>query len=300
MAGFLSVNREWPLRLSPFTSCRAIMTPMSASRITSPTNPRLKQVRALARRREREATGLCVVEGIFHVGEALAAAEAGHGAIEYLLYAPELLVSGYGRGLVERATAAGIPTFDTAANALAAVADKDNPQGLLAVVRPRPYPLDELDAATCPWLVTLVAPQDPGNVGTILRTIDAVGASGLVLLDGGVDPYHPAAVRASMGVLFRLPLVTARFDEFAAWARPLGYHLVGTSARGRTDYRAVPYHRPLVLLLGSEREGLSPAQIAACDELVRLPMHGRVSSLNLAVAAGVVLYAMHDALAAPK
>jgi len=276
------------------------MTTMSAARITSPANPRLKQVRALARRREREATGLCVVEGIFHVGEALAAAVAGRGLVEYLLYAPDRLASDFGRDLVEQATASGIPVFETAPDALAAVADKDNPQGLLAVARTRRYRLAELEAATCPWLVALVAPQDPGNVGTILRTIDAVGASGLVLLDGGVDPYHPAAVRASMGVLFRLPLVTTGFDEFAAWARPPGYRIVGTSARGRADYRAVTYRPPLVLLLGSEREGLSPAQIDVCDELVRLPMHGRVSSLNLAVAAGVMLYAIHDALAAPE
>ncbi len=263
--------------------------------IISPSNPRIKQIRALARHKERDGAGLCVAEGIFHVGEALAS-----GNVAYLVYAPDLLISPFGRELVTAAEAGGVPVYSVSPDVMDTIAGKENPQGLLAVVHTKYCRLDDVSPSTHPWLVAVVAPQDPGNVGTILRTIDAVGASGLVLLDGGVDPYHPAAVRASMGVLFRLPLVTARFDEFAAWARPLGYHLVGTSARGRTDYRAVPYHRPLVLLLGSEREGLSPAQIAACDELVRLPMHGRVSSLNLAVAAGVVLYAMHDALAAPK
>ncbi len=271
---------------------------MSTLRITSPSNPRIKQARALSRRKERDATGQCVVEGIFHVGEALAAAELGRAVVEYLLYAPERLISAFGRDLIGRATAAGIPVHETAADVLAAVADKDNPQGILAVARPRRYRLDELDAAACPWPVALVAPQDPGNVGATLRTIDAVGASGLLLLDGGVDALHPAAVRASMGAVFHKPIVSAAFDDFLAWARAGGYRLIATSARGRGDYRAAGFAPPLVLLLGSEREGLSAAQIAACDELVRLPMHGRITSLNLAVAAGVLLYAVHDGLAA--
>ena len=271
---------------------------MSATPITSPGNPRIKQARALTRRKERDATGLCLAEGIFHVGEALAAADAGRATVEYLLYAPDRLISDFGRGLVARAAAAGVPVYEVAAEVLAGVAEKDNPQGLLAVVRPRHYRLDELDAVGFPWGVALVAPQDPGNVGTILRTIDAVGASGLLLLDGGVDALHPAAVRASMGAVFHKPIVSAPFDNFLAWARAGGYRLIATSARGRGDYHAAGFAPPLVLLLGSEREGLSAAQIAACDELVRLPMHGRITSLNLAVAAGVLLYAVHDSLAA--
>lgn len=265
--------------------------------ITSPANPRLKAARALARRKERDTTGLCLAEGIFHVGEALAAAAAGRATVEYVLYAPDLLVSAFGRDLVTRAAAAGVPVFETTAAALAGVAEKEHPQGLLAVVRPRPAALGDLDARAHPWLVALVAPQDPGNVGAILRTLDAVGAAGLLLLDGGVDALHPVAVRASMGAVFHRPVVAATFDAFLAWARPGGYRLVGTSARGRGDYRAVAgYRLPLVLLLGSEREGLSAAQIAACDDLLRLPMHGRATSLNLAVAAGVMLYAIHDSL----
>jgi TrmH family RNA methyltransferase len=254
-------------------------------------------LRALARRKERETTGLCVAEGIFHVGEALAAAADG-ATVESLFYAPDRLISDFGHGLVREAAAAGIPTFETAADVLASVAGKDNPQGLLAVVRPRRYALADFTPAATPWVVAVVAPQDPGNVGAILRTLDAVGASGLLLLDGGVDAYHPGAVRASMGTVFRLPVAAAGFDAFIAWARVGGYRVYGTSARGQTEYRAAGYTLPLALLLGSEREGLSAGQTAQCDALVRLPMHGRVSSLNLAVAAGVMLYAIHDELAA--
>ncbi|WP_374687071.1 TrmH family RNA methyltransferase [Promineifilum sp.] len=266
--------------------------------IISPSNPRIKQLRALSRRKERDATGLCVAEGIFHVGEALAAAAANRAAVEALFYAPDRLISDFGRGLVRQASATGIPTFETAADVLATVAEKDNPQGILAVVRPRRYALADLTSAAQPWLAAVVAPQDPGNVGAILRTLDAVGASGLLLLDGGVDAYHPGAVRASMGTVFRLPVVATDFAAFIAWARAGGYRVYGTSARGQTAYRATEYTMPLVLLLGSEREGLSVEQAAQCDALIRLPMHGRASSLNLAVAAGVMLYAIHDDLAA--
>jgi TrmH family RNA methyltransferase len=235
---------------------------------------------------------LCVAEGIFHVGEALAA-----GDVAYLVYAPDVLLSPFGRELVAAAEAGGVPVYPVAAPVMAVVADKEHPQGLLAAVRQRRARLTDLTPATHPWPVALVAPQDPGNVGAVLRTIDAVGASGLILLDGGVDPYPPAAVRASMGAIFHLPVAAATFVAFIEWARAGGYRIYGTSAHGRDDYRAVEtYTPPLVLLLGSEREGLSAAQAAACDELLRLPMHGRVSSLNLAVAAGVFLYAIQDAL----
>lgn len=262
------------------------------SLITSPSNPRIKQIRTLAQRKQRDSTGLCVAEGIFHVGEALAS-----GDVAYLVYAPELLASPFGRRLVSEAEAAGTPVYEVTPAVMDSIADKENPQGLLAVVRQRRARLADLSAKSHPWLVALVAPQDPGNVGAVLRTIDAVGASGLVLLDGGVDPYHPSAIRAGMGALFRLPVAAASWGEFVEWARRNGYHLYGTSARGRSDYRSAGvYARPLILVLGSEREGLSVEQTAACDELLRLPMQGHVRSLNLAVAAGVFLYAIQDSL----
>ncbi len=257
--------------------------------ITSPTNPKIKQARALRQRKEREATGLFLVEGLFHVGEALA---AGAG-IEYLCYAPDLLDSDFARQLIERASASGLTCYATTAGILASLAEKDHPPGLIAVARQRRVGLAALQPQNFAWGVAVVAPQDPGNVGTILRTIDAVGADGLILLESSVDPYHPTAVRASLGSIFWRPIVSASFAEWAQWARQHGYHVYGTSAHARVDYREVAaYERPLVVLLGSEREGLSAEQAAVCDQLVRLPMHGHVTSLNLAVAAGIMLYAV--------
>ncbi|HEX7974107.1 MAG TPA: RNA methyltransferase, partial [Anaerolineales bacterium] len=187
----------------------------------------------------------------------------------------------------------GVACYATSADVLDSLAEKENPQGILAVVRQPGKSLQDLSPQEFPWGVGLVAPQDPGNVGTILRTIDAVGASGLILLDSSVDPYHPSSVRASMGTIFWLPVVAASFIEFTDWASREAYHIYGTSAHDSLDYRRVPaYPRPAILLMGSEREGLTPDQRQVCDQLIGLPMRGRATSLNLAVATGVMLYAM--------
>ena len=138
-------------------------------------------------------------------------------------------------------------------------------------------------------------PQNPGNIGTILRTIDAAGASGLILLDGGADPFHPNAVRASMGTIFWLPIIQTAFEEFLAWSSHHGYHIIGTSTHADTNYNTVKqYPTPRILLMGSEQKGLSQSQMDVCEKVVRIPMRGRASSLNLAVSTGILLYAMRD------
>lgn len=256
--------------------------------ITSRTNPKIKQARALRQRKEREASGLFLVEGIHHVGEAV---EAG-ATVEYVCYAPDLLASAFANDLITRASARNIPLYPTSAKVFESLAEKDNPAGLIAVARKPTHNLQLLITNNSSWYIALVSPQDPGNIGAILRTIDAVGANGLLLLDGGADPFHPNAVRASMGAIFRVPVVSATFGEFRAWAKEQGLNITGTSARARADYRTAEYKRPLSLLLGSEQKGLSPEQAAACSQMIRLPMQGKVSSLNLAVAAGVMLYEM--------
>jgi TrmH family RNA methyltransferase len=172
------------------------------------------------------------------------------------------------------------------------VAEKDNPQGILALVKQRSYNFRDLDAIRSG--MALVSPQDPGNLGTILRTLDAVGSDALFLLDGGVDLYHPTCVRASMGTLFWKPIVQAGFNEFVNWAKTEKTQIVGTSAHAQMDYREIATgNSPWILLLGSEQKGLSEEQLAACDVTVSMPMRGKVSSLNLAVAAGILLYALN-------
>jgi TrmH family RNA methyltransferase len=171
------------------------------------------------------------------------------------------------------------------------LADKDNPQGILAIVRQKQTRFEDLQSMRTG--VAIVSPQDPGNVGTILRSMDAVGADVLFLLEGGVDLYHPTVIRSSMGTIFWKPVIRASFDAFINWARqawPAEIQLVGTSTHGDVDYQTFLPQTPWILVLGNEQKGLSTAQTNACDVAVSLPMKGRVSSLNLAVAAGVLLY----------
>ncbi len=168
------------------------------------------------------------------------------------------------------------------------LANKDNPQGIMAVVHRKLTRLDDLKSVRVGAAV--VSPQDPGNIGTILRTLDAVDADALFLLDGGVDPYHPTSVRASMGTIFWKPIVQTSFNEFMDWSRRGGYQRIATSAHADQNYLELKPASPWILVLGSEQKGLSAEQIKACDASVSMPMRGRASSLNLAVAAGVLLY----------
>ena len=249
--------------------------------ITSLSNPLVKQARALHQKKARLESGCFLVEGIHHVGEAV---EAGW-EVDSVLYAPDLLTSSFARELVARLGAKPQPV---SAQVMESLADKDNPQGILAIVRQKQIEMDSLGSIKA--AAALVSPQDPGNVGTILRTLDAVGADALFLLDGGVELYHPTVVRSSMGTIFWKPVVQTPFDEFVKWSRKGNYQLIGTSAHGDVDYQTLVPELPWILVLGNEQKGLATEQTNACDVTVTLPMKGRVSSLNLAVAAGVLLY----------
>jgi TrmH family RNA methyltransferase len=252
--------------------------------ITSLSNPLVKQVRSLRQKKARQESGLFLVEGIHHVGEAL---EAGW-EVESILYAPDLLSSSFARDQVRRLKDKPQPV---SAQVMESLADKENPQGILAIVRQRKMSFSDLRSPDT--AVALVSPQDPGNVGTILRTMDAVGTDVLFLVNGGVDVYHPTVVRSSMGTIFWKPIIHASFEDFISWVRAKRHQLIGTSAHADVDYHTLVPQYPWVLLLGNEQKGLSPDQVRACDVTVSLPMKGRVSSLNLSVATGVLLYSLN-------
>lgn len=252
--------------------------------LTSTANPLIKQARALRHKKARAESGTFLVEGIHHVGEVV---EAGW-AVDVILYAPELLTSGFAQDLLARASRLRLKLQPVSPHVMESLADKENPQGVLAVVRQKHWTFADLNSM--PRAVALISPQDPGNLGTILRTVDAVNADALFLLDGGVELYHPTVVRASMGTLFWKPVIQSSFDEFVQWARIKKMQLIATSAKADADYRAFIPQTPWALVLGNEQKGLSARHSAACDTTISLPMQGRVSSLNLSVAAGVLLY----------
>jgi RNA methyltransferase, TrmH family len=204
--------------------------------------------------------------------------------------APELLTSEVGLNLVREQQQRGVETFEVSADVFQSIAMKDAPVGIGAVLRQQWLPLAQVSVLAGDLWVALDEVADPGNLGTILRTIDAVGGKGIILLDRSTDPYDPTAIRASMGALFSQKLVKASFEEFAIWKRTQQVALVGTSGGAAQDYQLVHYPAGLVVLMGSEREGLDEDHMRLCDQMVRIPMAGRSDSLNLAVATGVVIY----------
>jgi TrmH family RNA methyltransferase len=256
--------------------------------ITSRQNDKVKLARALHSRKTREAEQRFLVEGTFHLGEAAAAGAP----LDFVLYAEEQLRGDFAPQLLADLRARGIDCHAVSGDVMDSISGKENPSGLVAVAHQDYTPLSAFIPQPSSLFIALVEPADPGNLGSILRTADAVGAGGMILLGGGVDAYHPSAVRAGLGAHFWVPLAQASFDEFTSWTKDQGIQLCGASAKGGVDYREASYPHPLALVLGSEREGLSASQRAACDQLVSLPMHGRATSLNLAVAAGVLLYAI--------
>jgi TrmH family RNA methyltransferase len=251
----------------------------------------VSQLRALRSRQARERAGVYYIEGARIVAQALQAGAE----IELGVVAPDLLSGGHAHSTVAALRQTGAQMAELTKSQFEAISFKENLQGIGAVVRMRPESLDALRAAPPPgrrgW-VALEGVGNPGNLGAIMRTCDAVGCVGLLLLGNTVDVYHPAAVRASMGSFFALRLVGAGFDEFVAWKQTSGgdYGVIGTTPDVTQAYREVRYPADYILLMGSERLGLSPRHQAVCDVLVRIPMVGTADSLNLGVATGIVLY----------
>lgn len=254
--------------------------------ISSLSNPKIKWLRSLADRRTRDQTGLFLIEGIRIVAEA---AQLNAGITE-LIIAPDLLKSQFAKELVQQQIRSGVPCLEVTGKVFKTIATKDNPQGIAAVVRQHWRSLDGIqpDQGLC-W-IALDSVQDPGNLGTIIRLSDAVGGAGVIILGDSTDPYHPTALRSSMGAIFSQNIVRTSFQDILNWKCQVGYHLVGTSAHASLNYRRASYERPIIMLMGSERLGLSMHQQEACDLMVKIPMIGRSSSLNLAVATGIIVY----------
>jgi TrmH family RNA methyltransferase len=254
--------------------------------ITAFSNTLVKRVRSLRDKKHRKAEGLFLAEGLRILTEAR---EAGR-LPEYLFFAADSARHPLVQALVGAVEAAGGEAIETSHDILSKLSGKDNPQAVVGVFPEFTTPLAALDRSTSPiWLVAERL-RDPGNLGTILRTGDAVGAGGLILVDDCVDPFSVEAVRASMGALFTVPIAQARWDAFLPWLRSGPGQLVGLSLQTDHDYRGAAYQAPTFLLTGNEAQGLPDAYEAECDLLVKLPMLGKADSLNAAVATAVMAY----------
>lgn len=254
--------------------------------ITGFSNPIVKRVRALRDKKHRKAEGAFLAEGLRILTEAMEA-----GTLPTMIWHSEDTAD---HPLVQRLTtateAAGGEVFVTSAEILSKLSGKDNPQSVLGVYPDRLTPLDKIDRTVAPLWIVAEKLRDPGNLGTILRTGDAVGAGGLILIDDCTDPFSVEAVRASMGAIFTQRVAAARWEDFIAWLRKGDGQLVGTSLNTQVDYQSPRYASPTFLLVGNESQGLPADYEAECDLLVKMPMMGKADSLNAAMATAVMAY----------
>ena len=254
--------------------------------ITGFSNPLIKRVRSLRDKKHRKREGLVLAEGLRILTEARE-----EGALpEMLFHAGEAANHPLAAALIDAMEADGRDVIVTSPDILGKMSGKDNPQALVGVYRDQLTPLEQVDRASADIWIVAQSLRDPGNLGTILRTGDAVGAGGLILVDDCVDPFSVEAVRASMGALFTQTIATARWEDFLAWLRSGPGQLIGTSLKATQDYQQPCYQSPAFLLVGNEAQGLPEAYEAQCDLLVKMPMMGKADSLNAAIATAVMAY----------
>jgi TrmH family RNA methyltransferase len=255
--------------------------------VTSLSNPLVKDIRALALKKFRDREGAFIAEGLKLVIDAL---DQGW-SIRTLVFAK----AGLGNPAVEKAAArtvaAGGTVLEVTEKVLGAVTRRDNPQMVVGVFAQKFLPLASIRLSGDDVWVALDRVRDPGNLGTIIRTIDAAGAKGVILVGDCTDPFSLETVRATMGSIFSVPVAKASVEAFLGWRRGFPGLVAGTHLKGAVDYRSVDFTgRPALLLMGNEQQGLPDDLAAACDRLLRIPQAGRADSLNLAVATGVMLF----------
>ena len=260
--------------------------------VTAYSNPLIKRVRALREKRHRRDQGLFIAEGLRILTEAVAMGRVPQTVFFSRDNSSHPLVV----ALVDAVEAAGGEAIATVPDILGKLSGKENPQAVVGVFPDFSVGLHDLDrhGATI-WLVAERL-RDPGNLGTILRTADAVGAGALILIDDCVDPFSLEAVRASMGAVFTVPVVRTEWADFLQWLRSGPGQLIGLNLDRAVDYRRAEYRAPAFLLTGNEAQGLPPAYADACDLLVKIPMLGKADSLNAAVATAVMAYEVLDRL----
>ena len=252
--------------------------------ISSRANERVKAIRSLKERRARDDTGTFFAEGWRVVAAAL---DTG-ATINLGVIAPDRLDEREAE-IANRLMDAGVPLLEVTGDVFDTMSFREEGQSVGAVVDQRWEPLTSaIEGRRC-W-VALNEIQHPGNLGTVIRTCDASGGDGVILSGRSTDPYHPVAVRGSLGSIFSQRIVRAGPADFENWATSSGAMVIGTSPAGTLDYREVAYRAPVVLIMGNERIGISDAQAALCEHVVRIPMSGYVESLNLSIAAALVLY----------
>ncbi|RUU46750.1 MAG: RNA methyltransferase [Mesorhizobium sp.] len=261
--------------------------PGQVKEVTSLANPLVKDIKALALKKFRDQQNAFMAEGLKLVIDAL---DLGW-AIRTLVFAK----AGRGNAAVEkvaaRTVAAGGTVLEVSEKVLVAITRRDNPQMVVGVFSQKFLPLKDIRAQDSDVWVALDRVRDPGNLGTVIRTVDAVGAKGIILVGETTDPFSVETVRATMGSIFAVPVAKATPETFLAWRKSFPGLVAGTHLKGAVDYRSVDFSKgPVLLMMGNEQQGLPDGLAESCDRLLRIPQAGRADSLNLAVATGVMLF----------
>ena len=254
--------------------------------VTSLQNPRVKHAVRLRERKAREREGQMLVEGYEELALAL---EAGV-RVETLFVCPELYGDPARERLAQEAEGRGAELIEVTRPVFEKISYREGPDGWLALAPSIRRRLDELQLGPAPLLVVAEAIEKPGNLGAILRSADAAGVDGLVVCDPTTDLSNPNVVRSSKGTLFSVPVAEARGEEALRWLRERGIAIVAATPQAEARYTDVDMRGPVAIAVGTEKEGLSPAWIEGADLAVRIPMRGRVNSLNVATATSLLLY----------
>lgn len=256
--------------------------------VTAFSNPTVKRLRSLREKKARRSEGLFLAEGLRILTEARDSGQLP----DIVAFSAEGARHPLAAEIIAATEAAGGDAIETDPDILSKMSGKDNPQMLIGAYRQPEMSLERIDRSAAPLWIVAQALRDPGNIGTILRTGDAVGSGGLILIDDCADPFSVEAVRASMGAIFTQQVASARWPEFIAWLRAGAGQLVGTSLKATQDYLEAKYQKPCFLLIGNEQQGLPGDYESECDLLVKIPMAGRADSLNAAMATAVMAFAI--------
>jgi len=263
---------------------------VSEPEITSLQNPRVKQVLALRDRRDRDKTGLFIIEGYRELLRAL----EGQWKIDILFYCPSLFLGSNEGALIQRIAAHGGKTLECSPAVFQKLSYRDRPDGLVGIAPKKSESFSEftqnLAEKKNPFLVVAEAIEKPGNLGTILRSSDAVALDGLIVCDRCTDIYNPNVVRASVGTLFTVPVVEAKGEETLQWLKSQGIAILAATPSAEKEFTQVDMRGPLAIAVGTEQLGLSERWMKNADLQVRIPMHGVADSLNVAMATTLLLY----------
>lgn len=273
--------------MKPDRERSAPVAPGKVREVTAITNPLVKEIRALALKKYRDQSKRFVAEGLKLVTDALQK----DWPIHFLAHAKSASEQTALQQAAARARARGATILETTSKVLGAITRRDNPQTVIGVFSQRWLEVGDIRPSAGQLWIGLDRVRDPGNLGTILRTADAFGASGVILIGDCTDPFSLEAVRATMGSIFHVPLARATEQQFLQWRAGWPGIVAGTHLSGASDFRKFDFgDRPALLLMGNEQQGLTPALAGCCDALLRIPMAGEADSLNLAVATALVAF----------